>query len=223
MEQTLFAEWLNGTFYAFDSAILGFYHSLAEWGGVFFTPLMKFISLLGEKGIFFILIALALMLFSKTRKNGVCMLGALCFGVLFTNIILKNAICRMRPFEAYELFAEFWNFVGAEHAGGYSFPSGHTTATAAAMMALVFTFGKKFLPVAVPSVILMAASRNYLMVHYPTDVIAAMLVGTIAALCAYGVTLLIFKFLKHYENMKFFRFILQFDLKNDILKKIKKS
>ncbi len=222
MEQTLFAEWLNETFYAFDSAILDFYHSLAEWGGGFFTPFMKFISLLGEKGIFFILIALALMLFSKTRKNGVCMLGALCFGVLFTNIILKNAICRMRPFEAYEQFAEFWNFVGGVHAGGHSFPSGHTTAATAAMMALVFTYGKKTLSFAVPFIVLMGASRNYLMVHYPTDVIAAMVVGTVAALCAYGITLLIFKFLTHYENLKIFHFILHFDLKNAILK-IKKS
>ena len=218
MEQTLFAAWLDQTFYAFDATILGFYHSLAEWGGGFFTPFMKFISLLGEKGLFFILIALSLMLFSKTRKNGVCMLGALCFGVLFTNIILKNAICRMRPFEAYELFESFWNFVGAEHAGGHSFPSGHTTATAAAMMALVITYGKKFLPIAAPAIILMGASRNYLMVHYPTDVAAAMLVGTLAALCAYGVTIFIFKILKRYENIKFFRFVLHFDLKNVILK-----
>jgi hypothetical protein len=58
MEQTLFAAWLDQTFYAFDAAILGFYHSLAEWGGGFFTPFMKLISLLGEKGLFFILIAL---------------------------------------------------------------------------------------------------------------------------------------------------------------------
>ena len=41
---------------------------------------------------------------------------------------------------------------------------------------------------------------------------------TVAALCAYGVTLLIFKILHHYENVKFFRFILQFDLKNVILR-----
>ena len=71
MEQTLFAEWLNETFYAFDAAILGFYHSLAEWGGGFFTPFMKFISLLGEKGLFFILIALSLMLFSKNFPNDI--------------------------------------------------------------------------------------------------------------------------------------------------------
>ena len=222
MEQTLFAEWLDRTFYAFDAAILGFYHSLAEWGGGFFTPFMKFISLLGEKGIFFILIALSLMLFSKTRKNGVCMLGALCFGVLFTNIILKNAICRMRPFESYAEFAEFWNFVGATHAGGFSFPSGHTTAAAAAMTALMLTFRKKAVIPAVAFVALMAASRNYLMVHYPTDVIAAMLVGAVAALCSYAVTHAVWGLCRHYENMKFFHFVLHFDVKNAILK-LKKS
>lgn len=222
MEQTLFAEWLDRTFYAFDAAILGFYHSLAEWGGGFFTPFMKFISILGEEGILLVLFALTLMLFAKTRKNGICMLGALCFGVLFTNIILKNAICRMRPFESYAEFAEFWNFVGATHAGGFSFPSGHTTAAAAAMTALMLTFRKKAVIPAVAFVALMAASRNYLMVHYPTDVIAAMLVGAVAALCSYAVTHAVFGLCRHYENMKFFHFVLHFDIKNAILK-LKKS
>ena len=218
MEQSIFAQWLNETFYAFDSAILGFYHSLAEWGGGFFTPFMKFISLLGEKGLFFILLALTLLFFSKTRKNGFCMLVAIIFGALFTNIILKNTICRIRPFELYESFREFWNFVGAEHAGGFSFPSGHATATTAFMGALVLTANKKWCFLAVPFVILMAASRNYLMVHYPTDVAAGMIVGAVAALCAYGVTSLIFKYLHNRQDLKFCRFALHSDLKNVFLK-----
>ena len=221
MEQTFFAQWLNETFYAFDSAILSFYHSLAEWGSAVFTPLMKFISLLGEKGLFFILLALTLVFFCKTRKIGICMLGALCFGVLFTNIILKNTICRMRPFEAYELFAEFWRFIGAEHASGYSFPSGHTTATVAAMMAFAFAYKKKFLPVAIAFSILMGASRNYLMVHYPTDVAAAMIIGTISAILAYVITHWIFKQLKSHENNKTCHFFLYSDLKN-VFSKTKK-
>ena len=129
----------------------------------------------------------------------------------------------MRPFELYETFEEFWQFVGAEHAGGYSFPSGHTTAATAAMMALVFTYGRKALSFAVPFIVLMGASRNYLMVHYPTDVIAAMIVGTVAALCSYAVTIAIFKLCKRYENKKFFYFILHFDLKTAILKSKKSS
>lgn len=223
MESTVFAEWLDTSLHLFDSSILKFYHNLAEWGGAFFTPFMKFISILGEDGILLVLFSLALMLFAKTRKNGVCMLGALCFGVLFTNIILKNAVCRMRPFEAYALFEEFWNFVGAPHAGGYSFPSGHTTAAAASMTALMLTFGKKSIIPAVSFVALMAASRNYLMVHYPTDVVAAMLVGAVAALCSYAITFAIFKLCKRYENKKFFHFVLHFDLKNAILKLTKSS
>ena len=149
------------------------------------------------------------------------MLGALCFGVLFTNIILKNAVCRMRPFEAYSLFEEFWNFIGAEHASGHSFPSGHTTAATAAMMALVFTYGKKALTFAVPFIVLMGASRNYLMVHYPTDVIAGMIVGTVAALCAYGITYLLFQYFHKHENTKISRFVFNFDIKNMIAKRKK--
>ena len=100
------AEWLNTAFSGFDGSILTAMNNLAVKAGVFFTPFFKIISLLGEKGILFLAAAVVLMLFSKTRKMGLCIFGAIACGALFTNIILKDVIARPRPFESG--FYDFW-------------------------------------------------------------------------------------------------------------------
>lgn len=212
MVESSFAQWLDLTFAGFDGAILAFYHSLAEWCGVLLSPIMELISFTGDKGLVLLLTALCLGLFSKTRKTGICMFGAICCGALMTNVILKETICRVRPYEADTLFREFWSFVGAHAESEFSFPSGHTTAAAAAATGLWLTRGKKYLAISIPYVALMAASRNYFMVHYPTDVIAGAVVGTLAGVIAYFITLGIYRVLTKYENTKFCRFVLDFDV-----------
>ncbi len=207
-----FAKWLDTAFAGFDGAILEFYHSLAEWCGALLTPLMRLISFTGDKGLVLLLISLALCLFSKTRKSGICMFGAICCGALMTNVILKETICRIRPYEAEETFRAFWTFVGAHAESEFSFPSGHTTAAAAAATGLWLTRGKKYLAVSVPFVALMAASRNYFIVHYPTDVIAGAFVGTLAGVIAYLITIGIYRFLNAKKDVKLFAFVLNFDL-----------
>lgn len=207
-----FAKWLDVAFAGFDGSILEFYHRLAEWCGALLSPLMELISFTGEKGLVLLLTALCLGLFSKTRKTGICMFGAICCGALITNIILKETICRVRPYEAQEAFRAFWSFVGAHAESEFSFPSGHTTAAAAAATGLWLTRGKKYLAISIPYVALMAASRNYFMVHYPTDVIAGAIVGTLAGVIAYFITLGIYRVLTKYENTKFCRFVLDFDV-----------
>lgn len=196
-----------------DTAILSFYHSLAEAAGGFLTPLMSLITLIGEKGILMFLFAAALMLFPKTRRAGVCIFGAVCCGALITNIILKDTVARLRPFEAEALFREWWQFVGSPAEDGFSFPSGHVTAAAAGMIALCLTRGKKWIALAAGYILLMAISRNYLMAHYPSDVFAAMLVGAFSALVALLITKLIFAFLEKYKDNGFCRFVLEFDMR----------
>ena len=148
------------------------------------------------------------------------MFGAICCGALMTNVILKETICRIRPYEAQEVFRAFWSFVGAHAESEFSFPSGHTTAAAAAATGLWLTRGKKYLAISVPYVALMAASRNYFAVHYPTDVIAGAVVGTLAGIIAYLITLAIYRVLKTHENTKFCGFVLNFDV-IEILKRKK--
>lgn len=212
MELTAMAQWLNSAFSGYDQALLGALHSLAEAAGGFLTPLMKLITLLGEKGLLMFLLALGLMCFSRTRKIGVCVFGAVCCGALITNIILKDAVARPRPFETMELYKQWWVAVGAPGEDGFSFPSGHVTAAAAGMTALCLMKGKKLILPSVLIVVLMGISRNYLVAHYPSDVLFAMIIGLASAFIAYGITLLIFRFLENHDDRPFCAFLLDVDV-----------
>ena len=207
------AAWLNSTFFGFDKAILSFYHFLAESMGTVLTPIMEFITIIGEKGIIVLVIGLILLLFAKSRRIGCTVFAAVVFGALFTNIILKDIIARPRPFESVELFYDWWQYAGAFAEDGFSFPSGHVTAVTAGFMAMVFMGKRKYLWFALPSIVLMAASRNYLVGHYPTDVIAAMIVGTVAAALATVTVKYVYKFIESKKNIKLFKFLLEFDIK----------
>ena len=101
------AQWLNTTFSAFDGAIFGAMNGLAVKAGGFFTPFFKVVSFFGEKGLFFIICSIILMLFARTRRIGATMLFSIAVGALFTNIIIKNVVARPRPFTNSEYFS-FW-------------------------------------------------------------------------------------------------------------------
>ena len=212
MELTAFAAWLNTAFAGYDSAILRLMHGMAEALGGVLTPLMKIITLLGEKGLLLILIGLALMLFSRTRRVGVCMFGAIACGALITNIILKDWVARPRPFETLTVYRQWWTFIGSPAEDGFSFPSGHVTAAAAGMTALCLTRGRKWIIPSVIWVLLMGISRNYLMAHFPSDVLFAVLIGLLSAFIAYAITLLIFRLLEEHEDKAICAAILDFDL-----------
>ena len=79
MELTSAAIFLNNFFAGYDKAILSFMHALAKLG-VVLTPLMKLITLIGEKGLVFFLLAFVCLCFARTRKFGVCVFGAVCCG-----------------------------------------------------------------------------------------------------------------------------------------------
>lgn len=207
------AEWLNLTFGGFDRAILEFMHGLAESCGGFLTPLMKLITLVGEKGLWMFVLAAVLICFKKTRKIGVCLFGAVCCGALITNVLLKDQIARLRPFEwDPALYGEWWKAVGSPAEDGFSFPSGHVTAAMAGVTALVLSWRKKWMPLAFLYVVVMAFSRNYLMAHFPSDVLVAILVGAFSGIAAWFITKGIFALLEKYRSNRFFAFLLDFDL-----------
>ena len=198
-------------FAPFDNALLEAFHGLAQAFGGFFTPFMHTVTLIGEKGLLFFLLALLLMVFPRTRKTGLCIFGAVCCGALITNLILKDAICRLRPFEAGEQFRAFWQFVGAPAEEGFSFPSGHVTAAAAGSLALILERGRKYMIPGAAYVMLMCMSRNYLMAHYPSDVLVGALVGSFSAVVAFLIAGCIFKALRRHRKQPLCRFILYFD------------
>ncbi|MBQ9663327.1 MAG: phosphatase PAP2 family protein [Oscillospiraceae bacterium] len=199
MTLTADALWLDSFFSGYDTAILSFAHKLAEAAGTVLTPFNKLITLLGEKGLLFILLGIVLMLFPRWRKAGVCIFGAVgCAAVL--KFVLKDMIARPRPFESVEQFRQWWEFVGAPAEDGFSFPSGHVSAAAAGVTGLCLMRGRRwFIPGAI-WVLLMMFSRNYLMAHYPSDVLFGLLVGVFSGFVAAGITNLIFRFLESHSG-----------------------
>ena len=200
MALTADALWLNTAFASYDYAILNILHKLADAAGTVLTPFFKLITLLGEKGILFFLLAVVLMLFPRWRRTGVCIFGAVCCGALITNIILKDNIARPRPFEAVETFRQWWQAVGAPAEDGFSFPSGHVTAAAAGITSLCLMRGRKWVLPGCIWVLLMMVSRNYLMAHYPSDVLFALFIGVFSGFVAAAITQLIFRFLENHRG-----------------------
>ena len=86
------------------------------------------------------------------------------------------------------------------------------TAAVAGLTGLCLTRGRKWIIPSVVWVLLMAISRNYLMAHYPSDVLFGLLVGLIAAAIAYAITLLIFRLLKNHREVPLCALLLDFDL-----------
>lgn len=209
---TQVAIWLNETFHGFDAAMFEFMHNLAQNAGAFFTPFFRSITFLGEKGWFFIAASLALMLFSKTRKMGVCMLVAIIFGSLITNVTLKHLIARPRPFVTDETFRAYWEFMGATKVGETSFPSGHTTSAMAAGLAFFIWGNKKWSWTGLLLAVLTGLSRIYLVVHYTTDVIGGLIAGGLAAVAAYFLIKFIFSLLEKKTENKFCNFVLNADI-----------
>ena len=179
------ATWLNTTFGNLDHMILQFYHNLHETCG---RPLDLFVNVftrLGDGGIFLICVGLILIMFRKSRKVGMGMVGGILIGAIFTNLTIKNVVARPRPY-AYTLeYQNWWIAAGQVLESEFSFPSGHTTAAMASMTPVFFFCNKKKSWTAFLFVIALGASRNYLMVHFPSDILGGIIVGGIAGLIAY--------------------------------------
>lgn len=147
-----------------------------EWMNGFW----KAVTFLGDAGWFWIVLSVILLCFKKTRSVGIAALLALLIGALITNVTLKNLIARIRPYEVVEGLSIL---VSKPH--DYSFPSGHTCASFAAATVYYKMFSKKW---GIPALILaalIAFSRLYVGVHYPTDVLAGLLIGVLAGWVAY--------------------------------------
>lgn len=173
----------------FDN-FLHFDLSVFEWvqtiQGGFLDRLMIIITTLGEGGIIFIAVGLALLCTKKYRKAGVAILVALLVMEVGNNLILKTLFARPRPFNLdvtqYAWWHEIYKFPElVKRPTSYSFPSGHTSSAFAAGIALLW-YNKKFgIPLTVFAAV-MGFTRIYVEVHYCTDVLFGALVGIIYAL-----------------------------------------
>lgn len=167
----------------FDSLAISFDLPILDWiqanlSSPLMDKLMPIVTLFGEGGIFWISMAVLLLAIPKTRKVGLGMGFALIFGLIGCNIVLKNLCQRIRPYtfqlQHYGVTIELL----VKGLSDYSFPSGHTIASFEAATVLLRNDKRMGIPALILAC-LVAFSRLYLYVHYPTDVIAAIILGVI--------------------------------------------
>lgn len=142
----------------------------------FLDAIMGFLSFVGNLGGIWIIAAVIMLFFRKTRATGAMVLCALLLGFLIGEVGLKNLVCRMRPFTVNTDIV-----LSINPPSSYSFPSGHSCSSLAASTVLLLR-DKRFGVLALAISLLIAFSRLYNYVHYPSDVLCGMLLGIACAI-----------------------------------------
>ncbi len=171
-----FPDWLT----AWD---LGVDNWIQSWRTPWLDKIFTVITRLGDEGIIWIALAILLLCFKKTRKIGITMGLGLIITTILGNEILKKIVERPRPFDTPGAMLDGDSLL-VPRPGQYSFPSGHTGSSFASAVAIVLYDRKIGIPALILAA-LIAFSRLYVYVHFPTDVIAGTVLGTISALIAF--------------------------------------
>ncbi len=179
-----FLEWIDRVF-----------HSSDLW-----NQIVKYFSITNEIGLLWIVFGIVLLCQKKYRKIGLVMLISLLAGFIINDLVLKKIIMRPRPYEKSETLTNFvnsmfvyndsWGKLGNKLLGGTlpsgsSFPSGHTCTSFNCAFFLCLTKNKRLYIPALVIAIMMALSRLFLCVHYPTDVLGGIAVGCLIGLASF--------------------------------------
>jgi len=145
----------------------------------FMDFIMPLITLLGQYGIVWIILSIVFLCTKRYRRCGFETAVGLLSSLLIGNLIIKNLICRDRPCwinEGVELLIKMPT--------DYSFPSGHTLICMIPATILMFE-NKKFGIPAMIITVLVAFSRLYLYVHFPTDVLGSIIIGLVIGIAVH--------------------------------------
>lgn len=167
--------------YSVDFAILDFIQNTLRCP--FSDAVMTALSYMGEAGIFWISAAIVTLFFKKTRSAGVTVLAAMALGYVVGELGIKNIVCRPRPFVVNPSTAPL-----IAPPGGFSFPSGHSCSSFAAAT-VIFACDKRLGAPALILAALIAFSRLYNYVHFPSDVLCGILLGVACA----AITVVLFR------------------------------
>lgn len=158
--------------------------TIEKWHTPLLNSLFPIISSFSDHGRGWILLSILFLFIPRYRKAGITMLLSLIFCLFLGNLFLKPLIARPRP---YSYFPEMSLLVPALN--DFSFPSGHTFASFSASTALFLWFRKEGLFAHIFAT-LIAFSRLYLYVHFPTDVFAGIILGIASGWFAYKIVLI---------------------------------
>ena len=131
----------------------------------FLDKVMAFLSTIGNAGALWIVIGVVLCISKKYRCGGLQMLLAELLSFIVGNLIIKNMVDRLRP---------------CQIPFDSSFPSGHTLNGITAAVTLMFIDKRMGIP-AIVLAVLIAFSRMYNFMHFPTDVLAGAVLGVVSA------------------------------------------
>ena len=162
-----------------DQSILYWIHDNLSCGVL--DMLMPKLTLLGSGGAIWLLAAAIMLCAKKYRRQGVILLAGLAAGVLVGNVCLKNLIARPWPCwldDSVKLLIPIPT--------DYSFPSGHTLSSVIGATVLTKT-NRRFGWAAIPLAAIIAFSRLYLFVHYPSDILAGAVLGAAIGLVVYRI------------------------------------
>lgn len=157
-------------------------YALQEIHNPVMDKLMVFFSHLGDIGLLWIGLGIICCIPKRTRKCGIQVLLSIAVTFIIGNLILKNLVARERP---------CWLDPGValllESPSDYSFPSGHSMNGFTAAVSILCNNRKAgIVAVIVASVI--AFSRLYNFLHFPTDVLFGILLGSVVAVLVYKIT-----------------------------------
>ena len=181
-----------GMIQAFDEAFIRFVYENIQGG--FLDGVVPLVTKLGDGGMIWIAITLILIIAciknARLRRVALSCALALVLSGLFCNLILKPMVMRTRPYDLIEIE------LLVERLSDYSFPSGHTSAAFAFASALWFN-NKKFGWLAIAAAAVMALTRLYLCVHFPTDVLAGVVLGFVCGFIGFNIAK---RFIKNKET-----------------------
>lgn len=146
----------------------------------FLSALLVPVSRAGDMGLFWIALCVLLLLFRRTRRGGALALCGLAAEFVVCDLALKRIVLRPRP---YLVIQGLVCLVPPENSA--SFPSGHAASSFVCACLLACSFGKKGVLAYAPA-LLIALSRVYVGVHYPSDVLAGMVLGTLVGVTVWA-------------------------------------
>ena len=144
------------------------------------TQLMAFVSSLGNYAFVWMIVAIVMLFFAERRHVGISIIGAVIICGIIVGFVIQPLVGRVRPCDAG---IGVTAVIGVSRTG-LSFPSFHAATSFAAAMVLAMTVGKRAGIPAFACAALIAFSRIYLGVEYPTDILGGAVIGALIGLAA---------------------------------------
>ena len=164
----------------------------------FLDFLMPIITFLCDGGWIWIVTGVVLLFFQQSRRYGIILLLGLLLGSILGNDLIKPLVERPRPFMLHDI-----GELLITKPSSFSFPSGHTVSSFVAMTVL-WRFDRRLgIPAAVVGS-LIAFSRMYLYVHFPTDILAGAVLGVAVALLMQWLVVKIIRALPLHIMLRYF-------------------